>query len=344
MKDFWGEISGEKRPLVIYGTGDGAEKTFALLEKKGVRPSAVSASPSFVRSRSFLGYRVLPLERVEEIFGSDIVLVVAFGSHDREVISHLVSLSSKYDLYIPDLLLDEDGEPSSREEIKKHREKLEWAYSLLGDDKSRKVFKNVFSYKVSGRIEPLLEINEREEDIWDFLELGEGESYFDGGAYGGDTISLFLSHASSYSQIYGVEPAKRAFRILSETHGNRENVTLVNAALSSCCGRASITGKKGRGNHMEKGDEIDVVTIDELTRGERVSLIKLDTEGEEENALEGGRNTIMRHKPKILLSAYHRQDDYWKLLEKVWSIRDDYALYARKSNALPLWDFYYILK
>ncbi|MGN1164728.1 MAG: FkbM family methyltransferase [Candidatus Ornithospirochaeta sp.] len=344
MNDFWGEISREKRPVVIYGTGDGAEKTFALLKKKGIRPSAVSSSPSFVRSRSFLGYKVLPLGRVEEIFGSDIVLVVAFGSHDKKVIDDITDLSKKYDLYMPDLLTDEDGDPPGRESLHKNVQKLEWAFSLLGDDRSREVFKSVFSYKVSGRIGPLLDINEDEDSIWDFLDLGDEGAFVDGGAYNGDTISLFLKKASSYTRIYGVEPARRAFRILSENHGKKENVVLLNAALSSFDGKASITRERGRGNHIVSGDEINVMTIDSILCGEKATLLKFDTEGEEENALEGARNTILTHKPKILLSAYHRHDDYWRLIEKIWSIRDDYTLYARKSNALPLWDFYYILK
>ena len=34
MKSFWKEIKNEKRPVVIYGTGDAAEKLFNMLKKR----------------------------------------------------------------------------------------------------------------------------------------------------------------------------------------------------------------------------------------------------------------------------------------------------------------------
>ena len=98
MKSFWDHIKEEKRPVVIYGTGNAAEKLFFLLKERGIRTMAFSSSSSFLRDRSFLGYKVLPLERIREIYGSDIVLLLGFGSHDESVIEHIVGLSKEYDL------------------------------------------------------------------------------------------------------------------------------------------------------------------------------------------------------------------------------------------------------
>ena len=75
-----------------------------------------------------------------------------------------------------------------------------------------------------------------------------------------------------------------------------------------------------------------------------MDVIKLDIEGEEENSLEGAKETIKKYRPRILLSCYHKNDDYWRLLENVWEIRDDYKVYMRKNTSLPNWDTYYVLK
>ena len=62
MKSFWNEIENDKRSVVIYGTGDAAERLFYMLKERGIRTMAFSSSSSFVRDRAFLGYKVLPLE------------------------------------------------------------------------------------------------------------------------------------------------------------------------------------------------------------------------------------------------------------------------------------------
>ncbi|MGN1189228.1 MAG: nucleoside-diphosphate sugar epimerase/dehydratase, partial [Candidatus Ornithospirochaeta sp.] len=90
MTFFWNEIKKEKRPIVIYGTGDAAEKTFNMLKERGIRVMAFSSSTEFLRNRSFLGYKVLPLERIKEIYGNDIVLLLGFGSHEKAVIDHII--------------------------------------------------------------------------------------------------------------------------------------------------------------------------------------------------------------------------------------------------------------
>ena len=162
MKSFWDHIKEEKRPVVIYGTGNAAEKLFFLLKERGIRTMAFSSSSSFLRDRSFLGYKVLPLERIREIYGSDIVLLLGFGSHEESVIEHIVGLSKEYDLYMPDLLLTENGEVFSSLVVEREKREYEWAYSLLCDDLSRDVFSLSLEHRLTGRIEPLLKIGRKE--------------------------------------------------------------------------------------------------------------------------------------------------------------------------------------
>ena len=344
MKSFWNEIENDKRSVVIYGTGDAAERLFYMLKERGIRTMAFSSSTSFIRDRSFLGYKVLPLERVKEIFGSDIVLLLGFGSHDKAVINQIIELSKEYDLYIPDLLLNRENEAVTEETLRKERKRIEWAYSLLSDPFSRDVFSSTLEYRITGRIEPLLKVGREEDENWNLLEPNKGDVFFDGGAYNGDTISLFINKAGGYKEIYGVEPTPLSFRRMKERIGEKEGITLFNTALGSEDGEVSFSTGHGRGNKVQSGSGTEVRSIDSILKGKRVDVIKLDIEGEEENALEGAKESIKKYRPRILLSAYHKSDDYWRLLEKVWSIRDDYKVYMRKNISLPNWDTFYILK
>ena len=70
----------------------------------------------------------------------------------------------------------------------------------------------------------------------------------------------------------------------------------------------------------------------------------MDVEGEELSAIRGAEDTIFKSKPKMLISAYHRTDDFLKIPNAVLNIRDDYKIYLRHYPYLPAWDtnFYFV--
>jgi len=70
---------------------------------------------------------------------------------------------------------------------------------------------------------------------------------------------------------------------------------------------------------------VPVTTIDRLVEElqlERVDSIKMDIEGAEQRALEGGRATLARFRPKLALACYHNPTDPERipaLVQKAWS-------------------------
>ena len=70
--------------------------------------------------------------------------------------------------------------------------------------------------------------------------------------------------------------------------------------------------------------------------------MKLDVEGSEREALEGAAETIRRHRPKILLSAYHRSEDLFALPAQISSIAAGYRFYLRRFPYIPAWEINYI--
>ena len=59
--DLWEYLAKERRPVALYGTGDGADKIISVLERYGLKDLiiAVFASDGFVRDRSFKGFKNL---------------------------------------------------------------------------------------------------------------------------------------------------------------------------------------------------------------------------------------------------------------------------------------------
>jgi len=337
--DFWTSIQNTSLPIVLYGTGNGADRVVDEFSRRGIRIEACFASDGFVRDRVFRGFKVISYKEARECYGR-MSIVLGFGTHDRAVIENIRHIAGENDFYMPDLLEDESGNIFDREYYERNREDIESIIPLLSDDISRRSYQSIIDFRLSGRINYLFEDQMEDIDAWKLLAIKSDESFIDLGAYNGDTINRFLSFTDSYKKIIALEPDKRSFRKLLKNTEGLENIILYNAAISDKNGNIPFSAGRGRGSNGVKGnvlDEIDSVTIDSIA-GDGASIIKFDTEGFEREALLGGVNTIRRYKPRMAISIYHKIDDLWKLPKLVLDINPEYKLYIRKSIALPYWD------
>ena len=64
----WDKLQKTEKPIIVYGTGDGADKLFALCDRFGITVSAIFASNEFVRDREFHGYKVKSFDEIVEQF------------------------------------------------------------------------------------------------------------------------------------------------------------------------------------------------------------------------------------------------------------------------------------
>ena len=75
----WEYLKNAGRPVVLYGTGDGADKILARLDAEGIAVSAVFASDEFVRGQQFHGYTV---QKYSELLSvrEKIIVLISFAS------------------------------------------------------------------------------------------------------------------------------------------------------------------------------------------------------------------------------------------------------------------------
>ena len=76
-------------------------------------------------------------------------------------------------------------------------------------------------------------------------------------------------------------------------------------------------------------ETIPVTTIDKAIGDKPVTFVKMDIEGSELRALHGAKNTIIRNKPKLAISVYHKPEDIWEIPEYIMELRPDYRFYLR---------------
>ena len=81
--DTWQTLRSCKKPIILYGMGNGADQIIAVLESLGLAFSDVFASDGFVRGQLFHGKKVLTLSEIEEKY-DDFIIVMTFAVHDEK--------------------------------------------------------------------------------------------------------------------------------------------------------------------------------------------------------------------------------------------------------------------
>ncbi len=340
-KELWSYLKVAQKPIVLYGMGNGADKIINALEHYNIKFQGVFASDGFVRNKFFHGHKISSYGELKEKFGQMIVLL-CFGSSLPDVIENIKKIAGEQELYAPEVAVIGGG-LFTQEYYNSQKQEFDFVRSKLADDLSVKTFDNILKYKLSGKIDYLLDCEVSPDEPYNsFLKL-QSENFIDLGAYNGDTVTDFVSNCPDYRQITAVEPDNKTFKKLQKNTGKIDNITLINACVSDKCGMLPFDSKGGRNSSLSQdGDLLQSITVDSLKTD--ASFIKMDVEGEEVGAILGARETILKNKPKMLVSAYHRTDDFIKIPQAVLEIRDDYKIYMRHFKYLPAWDtnFYFI--
>lgn len=356
-QDLWEYLSEVRRPLALYGTGDGADKIISVLEKHGLKDliAAVFASDGFVRERTFHGFKVLSYsECCKALSPDDFIVLVCFGSSRPEVLRQVEKIASEHELYVPDVPVYGDI-LFNRGFYESNHEAMEDVLSHLSDDISRNYYKDYINYKLTGNIKYLGNCESGPEEEYGLLKDMRGGCYADLGAYYGDTLKQYLGMFPCLTGAVAVEPEPRSYKKLKacadELMKSGYDITCLNALAGSVKGTEQVSVARGRGTRalsntnveLKNTRETEVITVDSLGE-DNISFIKFDVEGSELAAIEGAKETIKRDRPVMKIACYHRSEDVFTIVRKVLGIRDDYKVYMRHTRCIPGWDtdFYFV--
>lgn len=355
-QDLWNYLTTVQKPVVLYGTGNGADKILDRLLARGITVSGIFASSDFVRNRTFRGFPVETYEALHDRLG-DMIVLICFGTSRPEVLENIDRIASECETYAPDVpvygqvLFDQAFYGNNAGEFAKVRE-------MLSDEVSRSTFDAVVEYKLSGDYTLLRDVERPLSEAEELLKLPDPSTFLDLGAYNGDTVLLYSSLFPQIRNIIAVEPDGRNFRKLQENTEairNRDeySISYVRALVSDHDGTTLIDRNKGRGVHEEaqkdvsasNAESLTAATIVTLLQGQKADLIKLDVEGNELVALEGGREVLLRDRPSLIVSCYHRSEDLITLPVLLKEMVPEYKVYMRHHPHLLCWDteFYFTI-
>ncbi len=329
----------KNKKIFIYGTGDGADKLLDYLETIGIKADGICVSDEFYRKRIFRGFEIQPINALAEKF-PDAFFLMAFGVKNTD---EIFKLSEKINLFYPEMPVCGDI-PFTKETLVTDMEKIKKAYSLLADEESKLVFENIIRFRLSGKISYLKECESPVEVGYGLiLNKNERETVFDCGAYIGDTAEDFEKYSAGLDGLYAAEPCPKSFSKLEAKFGKYK---LFNCAVGKEEGEADFVFSRGRGSALRanqvdtagKITKVKIRSVDEILCGNSCSVIKYDVEGEEENALLGSVKTINAFHPKLLVAAYHRSEDIYKIPLLINKLCDGYNIYLRHHPCLPSWE------
>lgn len=331
----------ETHPVVIYGTGNGAEKLLSHLEFYGIPVAGVFASDGFVRDRSFCGYKVESFFALKERLG-DLTVLLGFATDRPELLAKIKELSKEVDgrLYVPEVPVF-GNDIFTPELLKSRAEDIEKLYAALADDESRRVLEGLIRFKITGIPEKLYSIETHRCEVYEnIIKPHSGDVFVDAGAYDGDTVQEFMEYCPDFGKIYAIEPAPVNFRKLSANSAlQKDNIILINCAVSDSRREMFFSEKGGRSPHLVADGKVSV-KVDTISRiiEETPDIIKLDVEGVERQALEGAAELICNHAPSLLVSVYHKTEDFIDIPLMVKKMQPKYRLYLRHHTYLPAWE------
>lgn len=337
----WDRLKAEERPIFIYGMGDGALKIMSVFRKKGITLSGIFASDEFVRGHSFEGYHVHKLSEIENMV-DDFVVVLAFAGGYQEIVNKIIALSKKHTLYAPDVPVAGGG-LFTYEYCLENCDKIQQVYDSLADDLSREVYANIINFKISGDIKYLSEITTPKSEIYkNIIKPHMNETYVDLGAYNGDTIRELLEYTrNQYGAIYALEPDKKNFKkLMKYVDTMPPHIYAYNAAAWCVDCQLPFSSKAGRQSSISASSEnmVSALSVDSILAKKPATIIKMDVEGFEREAIWGASQTIAKFSPKLMVALYHRNEDIFELPLLIRLINPNYKLYIRHQLYIPAWE------
>lgn len=336
----WDFLQKTDLPVFIYGMGDGAEKILRAFDEYGITAAGFFASDEFVRGHYFKGHLVHTLSQIENLI-DDFIIVLAFGAGYESLYRRISEMAMRHILLAPDVPVVGEG-LFTYEYCMANAEKIQKVYDLLADDVSKQTYADIINFRISGKIEYLHGCTVEKSSIWqDIIPLTNAERYIDMGAYNGDTvIELAELTKGRYEHIYALEPDTRNFRKLTKNTEGMENITLVNAAAWNENADLTFSDRSGRNSKLTDGSGVKLKTVRGVTGDSlcpNATLIKMDVEGAESEALEGCKSSL-KSGSMLICALYHRNGDIFELPLKVQEINPELKLYIRHLMYIPAWE------
>lgn len=177
-------------------------------------------------------------------------------------------------------------------------------------------------------------------DLENIIKYSDNETFLDIGAYDGCTIWQFHKiFKGKYKNIISFEPSKFNYKailnMIKDIHDEKIIVHNCGLAAKACTKYFPKTLDPNCSGYTENREDLEACEFknvyDVLTKEQQdsVSVIKMDIEGAEMEVLQSLEKIIVKNKPKLILSAYHKVEDIFVLPMYIHKLLPNHKLYLR---------------
>ena len=224
-------------------------------------------------------------------------------------------------------------------------------YALLSDDTSRHEFVTQLRWRCLMDYDCLPTPHPAEDMYFpgELFRLSPEEVVVDCGAFDGDSMQMFLNRSGGrFRHMYLFEPdpsnlSALAARLAAYPPETAARVSTHAYAVGSENGTVRFTADGSAGSRVASGGaiEIECRTLDRaLAGGPAPTLIKMDIEGAEVQAIPGAAEIIRRHRPILAVCAYHRCEHLWIIPQLLKQADPGYEIFLRRY-AEECWETVY---
>ncbi|AHF97889.1 hypothetical protein DESACE_04245 [Desulfurella acetivorans A63] len=327
---------------VVFGASAGGAKTKEFLDKLGKNVVYFVDNDINKKGKEFLGKIVKHPSEI--LFFDNKVIIASMWWYDiKKQLEEHYGLLGNIEFFLAPFVFIENGDMELKNTQKKFFDLLKLnfynylqIFDLLEDDASRVLYFRVLKGRVfygKNLIWPPMPKVEYNQYLHPKVKPEDNDIIVDAGAYIGDTIEKIIKQNINYKKIYAFEPDNQNYSKLIENTKKYDNIFCNKFGLwkqsdqlhfiADGTDESTITD-----NFNEANQTIDVVSLDEFFKDkEKPTLIKMDIEGAELEALYGTKEIITKYKPKLQICIYHKTEHLWQIpiLLKDWV--KEYKLY-----------------
>lgn len=219
-------------------------------------------------------------------------------------------------------------------DMKRNVNSYQETYVHLSDQKSKDTLRDIMLFRFYGDLAFLKRCSTEEGQYYlpELLPKRQDAVYVDCGTFNGKTVLEYISvYGQDYRNIYAYEPMPNNYNIVRDTLNETANVQVFNRCVSSKPGNMKFTScLPDAANRLNANGDISVTvgTLD-LDILEKITFIKMDIEGAEQEAIKGAAYHIKQDCPELAICVYHLVEDLWKIPQMIYNLNANQKFHLR---------------
>ncbi len=338
------------RRVLVYGAGEGYTALIrTVFSPLIIRPELI-VDQRFEHESLYEGIRCIDLTALRQQSSDylDCAVIVSLGGKDAsELVSRSLQKLGFSDIYWAPDIYEFALHHESKEIAEKgttfflqNESEIDDAYQSLADDDSRNLFEMLLTRYMTGMPFEIPSAPYDQQYLPLDVHLSKGSGYYVCcGAYDGDSIRKIVNAHGPCDTIFAFEPDEDNFQSLTSYLANM-SVHAADTIVCFPCGVYSntqqlcFTSGQGLSSTIDLEGEmiVQVVSLDQVLYGARVTYITMDVEGAEIKALEGAKGLLKEQIPDLAISVYHYPEHLWQVLHFLKQQQLGYRFYLRNYS------------